>query len=121
MGSLMMKLLLLILIIGGSVSCSLGVEPLESLVSQKGRKEKTACQLAVKENSSDMIEKLRENDENPQAAADSKQNIDGNFRHNEIIMRRLLQRGPVPPSSGNTPCTHIPGRGKGCVTPNTHG
>ncbi|KAF2294110.1 hypothetical protein GH714_007567 [Hevea brasiliensis] len=98
MGSLMMKLLLLILIIGGSVSCSVGVEPLESLVSQKGRKEKTACQLAVKENSSDMIEKLREYDENLQAAAASKQNIDGNFRDSEIVMRRKLLANKATPS-----------------------
>ncbi len=70
MNYLKMKLLLLILIIGGSISCSLGVEPLESLASQRGGKEKTASQLAgkadpredVKRNHMNMMEKLREYD-----------------------------------------------------------
>ncbi|KAG8650346.1 hypothetical protein MANES_07G029501v8 [Manihot esculenta] len=114
MGSLMMKLLLLMLVICGSIPCSLGFEPLEILASQKGGIEKTGRQLSgkaanpsedVKKNHENMIGKLKEYGENLQPAADCKLNIDGNFRcNNKFRMRRLLQTAlrPSPGSVSNT-------------------
>ncbi|KAF2320301.1 hypothetical protein GH714_026913 [Hevea brasiliensis] len=120
MGSWTMKLLLLAFIIGGSITCCRGVE-LESLASQKGRKEEIACQLAgkenirttflacddVKRNHMNTKEKVRKYETLLPAA--SEQIVDENLRYNQIIMRRLLRKGQLPPSGRPDPCTSIPG------------
>ncbi|KAJ9176804.1 hypothetical protein P3X46_012081 [Hevea brasiliensis] len=91
MGGLTMKLLLLILIIGGSISC------LEILASQKRRfegkandrkKSYLACE-DEKRNHMNMMGKLREH-ENMLPSAASNQNVDANFRYNQMILRKLL-------------------------------
>ncbi|OAY40119.2 hypothetical protein MANES_10G110001v8 [Manihot esculenta] len=111
----MMKLLLLLmLIIGGTVLCSLGFE-LESLASEN---KSFGSQVAGKSNAGkksylgfedharrnhmkNMIGNFRSKHENIQTAASaSNQNGDANFRYNHMIMSRSLLQG--------IPCSSIP-------------
>ncbi|KAG8645935.1 hypothetical protein MANES_10G108325v8 [Manihot esculenta] len=117
MASLMMKLLLLTLIIGGTIPSSLGVE-LESLVSQRGR---FGSQIAGKNNYLGFEDHVKRNHtrgnfrskrENIQTAFASNQNFDANFRHNHMIMPRLLmKRYPCHYTSGVPSCSPPGGHG----------
>ncbi|KAG8645940.1 hypothetical protein MANES_10G111201v8 [Manihot esculenta] len=114
-----MKLLFLVLILGGSISCSIGVE-LESLPYREGRKQEIACQLAgkanirttasflacgdVKINQKKAKENLRKY-ETLQPSASQQIVV---LRYNQIIMRRLLAKGPST-GKGPDPCSHVVG------------
>ncbi|KAF2320293.1 hypothetical protein GH714_026819 [Hevea brasiliensis] len=115
MGSLMMKLIILpILILGGSIPCSFGVE-FESLASEKGRfGSQVAGKAKAGKNSylgfedvkrNQMMGKLREY-ENIITTSASKQNVYANFRYNQMIMRRLFQV-PISPA-GYAPGSQSP-------------
>ncbi|KAG8645936.1 uncharacterized protein LOC110623909 [Manihot esculenta] len=112
-------LLLLMLIIDGTIPSSLGVE-LESLASKKGRfdlqgegksntwkKSYLRFEDHVKRNH--MRENFRSKHENIQTALAFDKTIDANFRHNHMIMRRLLQKGAS--FSKPIPCHYTTGKG----------
>ncbi|KAJ9174841.1 hypothetical protein P3X46_013442 [Hevea brasiliensis] len=118
MGSLMMKkVLFLILIVAGSISCSLGVE-FERLAWGKGRKEKIACQLIrkanprrssyfacedVKRNHMNVMGKFSTKYENL-IPTGSQKIVDANLRYNQMprLHKRHIYLG-VTPSTGWSP------------------